>query len=210
MSEDWLFAVRAFAAILVIVDPLGNVPFFVAATSVLEPAQHHRVAWRAAAVAGVVLLGVAVCGSGLLRMFHVTFPAVRIGGGIVVLIIALRILSGRQFGWEDDRSLGGDVGLRTSVVPLAIPLMAGPGAMTTVLVLVAEARGGGRIAAVLASILVVCALGGVCYRFATSLVHRLGRTAIVTLSCLAGLILAVIAVQFMLDGLREALPRLFP
>jgi multiple antibiotic resistance protein len=212
MTDDSLvmFAARTFAAVFVIIDPLGNVPFFIAATQNLDSRHQHAMAWRAGTVAGIVLLVFAILGSTVLRVFNVTFPAFRIGGGIVVLVIALRILSGRQFSWEDDRTfVGGSLPVRTSVVPLAIPLMAGPGAMTTVLVLSEQAVTFAHTGIILLSIAVVCLCGALCYRFAHTLQEKLGRTAIVTLSCLAGLILAVIAVQFMLDGLRQVLPHLF-
>lgn len=208
-SLGW-FALRAFAAVFVIVDPLGNIPFFVTATGRFSPPERRALAWRAGLIAAAVLLLFALCGTGILRLLRVGFPALRIGGGVVLLVVALRILSGRQFAWEDDASLAGGAPpvAASAVVPLAIPFMAGPGAMTTVLVLVEQASSAAHLVLVALSIVVVCALGAFCYRYAGELLRRLGRTTIVTLSCLAGLLLAVIAVQFVLDGLRQAFPQL--
>lgn len=209
MPLELVFLAQAFAAILVIVDPVGNVPFFMALTQRLDARQRNSLAWRAPGIAALVLLVFTLTGTVILHIFNVTFPALQIGGGIIMLIIALRILEGRQFAWEDDRGLGGDMALRTSVVPLGIPLMAGPGALATVLVLAERARTTLELLLLLVCIVAVCLLGSLCYRFAIPLVHKLGRTAIVTISSLAGLILAVIAVQFILDGLKLAMPAIF-
>lgn len=204
------FALQALAALLVIIDPLGNVAFFAAITEKMDSGQRIRFAWRNSIFAALVLLAFAVFGSGLLELFNVEFPALRISGGILLLIIALRVLSGRQFRWEDDRQFfSGETGLHNSVVPLGIPLMAGPGAMAMVLVLVEKAQGWLELVIVLAGISGVCLLGGLCYHFSLKLVERLGRTTMVTVSSLMGLILAALAVQFMLDGLQQAIPSLF-
>ena len=209
MDGLFLFALQAFAAVFVIVDPIGNVPAFVTATQRLSDDRKRIVAWRAPAVAAGMLLVFALCGSGILNLFQVSFPALRIGGGLVLLVVALRILSGRQFAWTDETGLSPNADdFHNGIVPLAIPLMAGPGAMTTVLVLVEKAKTAGETIVVLISIVLACAIGALCYRFSVSLVQKLGRTVLVTLSCLAGLLLAVIAIQFVLDGLIEAFPLL--
>lgn len=206
-ASFYLFALQAFAAVFVIMDPLGNVAAFVVATSGLSEKQKKLVAWRAPAVAAAVLLAFALCGTGILKLFQVSFPALRIGGGLVLLVVSLNILSGRQFAWTKyHQAVAGDSPATGGIVPMAIPLMAGPGAMTTVLVLVEKAGSVGETLIVLLSIVLVCAIGAVCYRFSVGLMHRLGRTVLVTLSCLAGLLLAAIAVQFVLDGLAEAFP----
>jgi multiple antibiotic resistance protein len=202
-----LFALKAFAAIFVIVDPLGNIAAFVAATGGLSEKQKKLVAWRASVIAAAVLLAFALSGTGILKLFQISFPALRIGGGLVLLVVALHILSGRQFAWTEENGTSANADTtRSGIVPLAIPLMAGPGAMTTVLVLVEKAESKNEIMMVLLSIIVVCALGALCYRFSVPLIKKFGRTVLVTLSCLAGLLLATIAVQFILDGLAEAFP----
>jgi multiple antibiotic resistance protein len=199
--STWWFALRALAAIFVIVDPLGNVPFFVASTGRLSVQRRRRLAWEAGFVAALVLLVFAAAGRGILSLFQIELPALRIGGGIVLLVVAVRILSGRQFGWEEP---GQPAGEATAVVPIAIPLMAGPGAMTTTLVLVEQSRGWFEFALVGAAIIVVCLLGAVCYRWSGWLIDWLGRTVIVIVSTFAGLLLAVLAMQFVLDGLQDA------
>ena len=209
-SETLNLAVRSLVTLLAVVDPLGNVPFFITATESMTPAQRRRVAWRACAVSAGALVAFAVGGSAVLWAFHLTLPAMRIGGGVVLLVIALQMLSGRQFDWERDRPSveAGRAARDAGIVPLAIPLMAGPGAMSSVIVLVSQPTPGARLLIVPLAIVLVCLIGYACYVASAPLMRRLGRTAMVSLSCLMGLILAALAVQFMLDGLREALPGL--
>ncbi len=205
------FALRAFVMLFAIVDPVGNVPVFVAVTHSMDAPHRRRLAGRVCLIAAGVLSAFAVGGTAVLWTFNLTIPAIRIAGGIILLVIALQMLSGRQFHWSGGRSGvsseqgGHDMG----IVPMAIPMMAGPGAMSSVLVLSAQASGAAHLGAVLLSILLVCGISYICYRAAIPLMHRFGRTAMVTFSCVMGLILAALAVQFMLDGLAEAMPSLF-
>ncbi len=205
------FGVRALVTLLAVVDPVGNVPFFITATEGMTAFQRRQVALRAFVVSSGVLAAFALGGTAVMWLFHLTMPAVRIGGGVILLVIALKMLSGRQFDWERDQPAvePGKPPERAGVVPLAIPLMAGPGAMSSVIALSAQAHNVSHLAATLAAILLVCGAGYVCYYAAVSLTRYLGRTAMVTLSCLMGLILAALSVQFMLDGLRQAMPSLF-
>jgi multiple antibiotic resistance protein len=209
--ETLEFAVRAFVAILAVVDPLGNVAFFMPATEGMSERDRHGVALRACLVAAGVLIAFAAGGSLVLWAFNLSMPAVMIGGGIVLLVIALQMLSGRQFDWERDRPAvkPGQTPERASIVPLAIPLVAGPGAMSSVIALTAQRGGTLSMLSVMAAVVVVCAIQYVCYMGAVRLLRRLGRTAMVALSCLMGIILAALAVQFMLNGLRQAAPGIF-
>jgi len=205
-----LFALQAFAAVFVIVDPVGNVGVFLTVTRGMSEDQKRKVALRAPMIATAMLLSFAIGGTGILRLFNISFPAMRIGGGVVLLMVALHILSGKQFGWGNDGSDdSGQPAESNTVVPMAMPMMAGPGAMTTVLVLAEKSSSIVETVIVLLSIVFVCGIAALCYRFSLNLVHRVGKTALATFSCLAGLILAILAIQFMLDGLREACPKLF-
>jgi multiple antibiotic resistance protein len=121
------------------------------------------------------------------------------------------MLSGRQFDWQRDRPAvePNQTPEQASVVPLAIPLMAGPGAMSSVIVLTAQQPAVPSLLIVLAILVLICAIQYACYFGAVGLMRRLGRTSMVALSCLMGLILSALAIQFMLDGLSLAAPNLF-
>ena len=212
-NELFDFGLRAFVMLFAIVDPFGNVPVFVMVTQPLDASQRRRLAGRVCLVAAGVLSAFAIGGTAVLWAFHLTMPAIQIAGGIILLVIALQMLSGRQFHWSRRRSGSSseqgdhDAG----IVPMAIPMMAGPAAMSSVLVLSTQASASGPayLGSVLLVVVLVCAFSYLCYRAAIPLMHHLGRTIMVTFSCVMGLILAALAIQFMLDGLAEAIPSLF-
>lgn len=208
-SELLNFGLRAFVMLFAIIDPLGNVPVFVTVTHSLDATHRRQLAGRVCLVAGGVLIAFAVGGTAVLWAFNLTIPAIRIAGGIILLVIALQMLSGRQFHWRKERVSPGQADRSSGIVPMAIPMMAGPAAMSSVLVLSAQSLGPAHLGAVLLSVLLVCAFSYFCYRVAIPMMHLLGRTTMVTISCVMGLILAALAVQFMLDGLAEAIPSLF-
>ncbi|MDY7009163.1 MAG: MarC family protein [Planctomycetota bacterium] len=203
------FALRAFVMLFAIVDPVGNVPVFVMVTHSLDAAHRRRLAGRVCLIATGVLSVFAVGGTAVLWAFHLSMPAIRIAGGIILLVIALQMLSGRQFHWRRERVSPDQSDRSAGIVPMAIPMMAGPGAMSSVLALSAQASGPADLGAVLLSVLLVCVISYIFYRAAIPLMNLFGRTAMVTFSCVMGLILAALAVQFMLDGLAEAIPSLF-
>ncbi len=210
-SQTLSFFAQAFVTLLAIVDPVGNVPFFITATKEMTPAQRRGVALRASLVSLLVLAGFAAGGTAVLAAWNITIPAVQISGGVILLVIAMKMLSGRQFDWERDQPEvhPGKTPERASIVPLAIPLMAGPGAMSSVIVLTTQSPGPVNLVVLLGALASVMTINYLLYLAATTLMRRLGRTVLVTLSCLMGLILAALAVQFMLDGLRAAAPGLF-
>ena len=210
-SELLNFGLRAVVTLLAVIDPIGNVPFYVTATEGMVAAQRRRVAWQATLAAAGVLAAFTVGGTAVLRMFNVTIPAVRIGGGIILLVVALRMLEGWQFHWgQEHPAVDEQTRQRTSgVSPLGIPLMAGPAAMSSVIVLTSTNPTFAYLLVVAAAVLIACGLSLLCYLAAGPLIRRLGRDAIVTLSALMALILAAMAVQFVLDGLRQAAPGLF-
>jgi multiple antibiotic resistance protein len=210
-SEQVGFGLHALVTLLAVVDPVGNIPFFITATEAMSGTQRRKVARQACLASAAVLLVFAVGGTAVLSVFSLTIPAVRIGGGVILLVIALRMLFGWQFEWRREHPAVpvGQEAIETGVVPLGIPLMAGPGAMSSVIVLSALRPGVGHLLLVTGVIVVVCGLSYLCYLAAMPLIRRLGRSALVTISTLMALILAALAVQFMLNGLKEAMPGLF-
>jgi multiple antibiotic resistance protein len=205
------FGLHAFVMLFAVVDPLGNIPFFITITQDLSPQQRRKVAFRTSLVSWLVLTVFAIGGTAVLRVFRVTMPAVQIGGGIILLFIALRMLWGWQFDWERDHPAvaPGVSPADPAVVPLGMPLTAGPGAMASTLVLSSQGSGLSHLGIVLGALALVGVLTLAAYSCANWLMKALGRSVIVALSCLMGLVLAALAVQFMLDGLRAAMPGLF-
>jgi multiple antibiotic resistance protein len=201
-------ALHAFTTLFVVIDPLGLVPVLVALTIGVAAAERRRMALRGTLVAGVILLGFALVGDPLLRLLGIGMPAFRIAGGIMLLWIALEMVFARR---TDRRSRSADA-LRAvggpddiSVFPLAIPLLAGPGAITSIMLLMARHEGDlAAQAIVIAVLLVVMALCVVIFLFVEPLERLLGPTLAHVVSRLLGILLAALAVQYILDGLRNA------
>ena len=202
------FLISALATLLVVVDPIGLAPSFLAVTEGLAPRHRRQVALRAALIAAAILIGTALIGDWLLRALGITLPAFRIAGGLLLFYIAAEMVFGVRIARQTEvaeQAIEEHV-RNIAAFPLAIPLMAGPGAITATLLLAGRAEGRMVWLAVLLGVIAGVALACV----ATFLVaQRLGRligiTGNVVLSRLLGIILAALAVQYIIDGLRAAL-----
>jgi len=210
MSEVLSFGLVAFTAIFVVVDPFTAVPFFLALTAGEGAERKRAIAMRAAAVAGGVLAGFGLVGAILFQLIGVTLAAFKIAGGSLLLVtsadmVRTRPPSTRITEGEMQEGAGkADV----AVVPLAMPLLAGPGAIATVVVLVGRARAEHAylVLPVLLAVAAVALLSYVVLAAAGRVDRVLGKTGLNILERVAGLLLAAIAIQFILDGLGEALP----
>jgi multiple antibiotic resistance protein len=206
MSPDALLS--AFVTLLLVVDPLGLVPTFVAVTDGLPAHSRRHVALRASIIATVVLAGAALGGDWLFRMVGITLPAFRIAGGLLLFTIASEMVLGVRI---ERQSKAAEQALEEHVrniaaFPLAVPLMAGPGAITATVLL--AGRAGGSPTALALLIGVICAVLAICYAAFLAggrLARALGTTGNVVLSRLLGVLLAALAVQYVIDGIRAVL-----
>jgi multiple antibiotic resistance protein len=200
----------ALVALFVIVGPFEAAPVFLALTQRLDGAQRRRTALLATAVAAAVLLAFALGGGAALTGLGISMAAFRIGGGILLLLVAVDLLFVRSSGLssitageEAEAAAARDL----AVFPIAIPLLAGPGAMTGVVLLMDAAKGSLTAqATVIVILLLVMALTLAILWLAQAIVRAIGITGLNVLSRVAGILLAALAVQFMLDGLKASLP----
>ena len=208
LDSLWQFALLAFSSIFIIVDPFAVAPLFISMT-VNDPVdKRNRMAWRASLAALVTLVVFALLGDAILRLFAITLGAFRIAGGIILFGIALnmlRVREAREIQTPEEIQEGAardDVAL----IPLAFPLLSGPGAISTVVVLTQQARGRGieYSIVILIAIFTTCCLSYVTLRNASRVMVVLGQPGLRILTRLMGLLLAVIAVQFILNGVEEA------
>jgi multiple antibiotic resistance protein len=202
------FLVSALVTLAVVVDPLGLVPAFIAITQGLPDRSRHSVALRACLIAAAILAGSALIGDWLLRTLSITLPAFRIAGGLLLFSIASEMVFGvrtvRQFR-QAEEAIEEHV-RNIAAFPLAIPLMAGPGAITAAVLLAGRAGGDPmRLGILLGVIATVLALCFAVFVLAARIAKLLGTTANVVLSRLLGVLLAALAVQFVIDGVRAAL-----
>jgi multiple antibiotic resistance protein len=202
------FLIAAFVTLIVVVDPIGLVPTFIAITHGLPRAARRGVAWRACLIAAAVLAGSALIGAWLLRMLSIGLPAFRIAGGLLLFSIASEMVFGLRI---ERQSQQAEEAIEEHVrniaaFPLGVPLMAGPGAITATVLLAGRAGGEPlRLAMLLAVIAVVLAICVLDFTLAARIAGLLGTTGNVVLSRLLGVLLAALAVQFVIDGVRAAL-----
>lgn len=202
------FLVSALVTLLVVVDPVGLVPTFIAITGGLPEKARRNVALRASIIAAVILCGSALIGDWLLRALAITLPAFRIAGGLLLFSIASEMVFGLR---TERQSQQAEEAVEERVrniaaFPLAIPLMAGPGAITASVLLSGRTNGEPvRLAILLAMIIAVTAACFAVFLAAGRIAHLFGATGNVVLSRLLGVILAALAVQFVIDGVRTVL-----
>ncbi len=198
----------AMPAVLFIVDPIGVVPLFVAMTANDSKEKCRGMALRACVTAGSILCFFALFGTFVFQVFSVTLAAFRVAGGLLLMLTAFDMLRAKQPGTKTSaaETEEGSAQEDIAIVPLAMPLLAGPGAIATVMVLMAQ-NGPGMTAAVpvLASILITMVLSYLTLRSAHLVKRVLKQTGIAILERIFGLILAAIAVQFVFEGGRELL-----
>jgi multiple antibiotic resistance protein len=198
----------AFVTLFLVVDPLGLAPTFLAVTEGLPAAARRQVAARASLIAAVVLAGAAVGGDWLFKTLGITLPAFRIAGGLLLFSIASEMVLGVRIVRQSkaaEQALEEHV-RNIAAFPLAVPLMAGPGAITATVLLAGRTESHLQALAMLVGvILVVVALCYAVFRAAGRIAKLLGITGNAVLSRLLGVLLAALAVQYVVDGIRAVL-----
>ena len=187
-----------FTTVFVIADPAGNLPVFMSLTARMTPNERKRAAWQAALTSLVVLAVFAFFGQQILRLLGISVASMQISGGLLLLIVAMQLLSGRE---EDPGKPGAT---NVALVPLGIPLLAGPGAIAAVM-LAAEAagKGVGGVLACVAAVLLVHIIEWLTMRFANPLNRILGEGGTIFLTRISGMLLAAIAVQLIISGVTS-------
>jgi multiple antibiotic resistance protein len=191
---SWRVVGETFVTLLVIMDPAGTAPIFVGLTSRMAAGEQQRAALRAVLAAGLLIIGFALFGEVVLDYLGVSVESLSIAGGLLLLLVALEMLRGFDAAPGED----GDVAL----VPLATPLVAGPGAIATVIVLARQHPGAEGRASVIAGILAALLVLAVCLLLAERLARLVRPSLLHFLTRVFGLLLAAIAVQLVVDGVR--------
>jgi multiple antibiotic resistance protein len=203
------FAISALVTLFVVVDPIGLAPTFLAVTEGLPRRAKRSVALRASIIAGAILIGAALLGDWLFRALGISLPAFRIAGGLLLFAIAFEMVFGirmRREGQAAEQAVEEHV-RNVAAFPLAIPLLAGPGAITAVVLLAGRAAGNLLLTALVLAVIVVVALSCyVAFILAGRISRLLGMTGNIVLSRLLGVLLAALAVQYVVDGIRAVWP----
>jgi multiple antibiotic resistance protein len=201
------FAIRSFLTLLVVLDPIGLAPFFLALTADRSTEERDRIASRATALAAVLLLVFGIGGSWLLARLGISLPAFRVAGGVLLFRIALDMVFARLERETEAEAHEARARSDISVFPLAIPLIAGPGALASLMILAAEARAVRLgLPLVLGVCMVLVLLVYLALRLAARLSKLLGQTGINVVTRVLGVLLAALATQYVADGVRALLP----
>ena len=200
---------RFFATLTAVLDPFLAVPIFLALTASRSPLERTRLVRVVTITVFSVLAVSGLVGEQLLHLVGASLPAFRVGGGLVLLLMALAMLNAQAGGVRQSQDEARELqsGELSGVVPLAVPLLAGPGAISTT-VLAAQAGGAAHFAALLVCMLGVCVLTWATLRLAGPIGAKLGTTGLNIATRLLGLLLAALAIQTMAEGLRQLFPGL--
>lgn len=201
MSFDWRLLAEVLITLFVIMDPPGNLPVFLGLTGGMSRAERHRAARQATLVSLLVIGLFAVAGPQILDYMHISVPALQASGGLLLLLVAMELLTGKLDPPEE-----GQAPIRSNValVPLGTPLLAGPGAIVATMLFMRNANGEvGSVIAVVAGVLLIHVLIWATMHFAGAMYRFLGKSGTMLVSRIAGLLLAAIAAQMMFDAIRE-------
>jgi multiple antibiotic resistance protein len=211
MSADLKFAVVAFTAVLFVVDPFAALPIFLAITKADPVAKKKEMARRASLFAFFTLVLFALAGGLIFKMFGISLGAFKIAGGIMLLLMSLDMMKAHP---SRTRSTPEEQAESTekedvAIVPMAVPMLAGPGAIATVMVLMSRAAWKPiPTACVIGSIAITCVITWITLRSGATAERFITRTTLHVLERVMGLLLAAVAVEFVLGGLRDVFPRL--
>jgi multiple antibiotic resistance protein len=205
MDIDRLFELRlfgeVFVTLFVIMDPPGTIPIFLGLTGGQPPDVRRRIARQASLVAFVVIVLFAVFGQQILGYMHISLPALQAAGGLLLLLVALELLTGKA----DDPQQTGDTNV--ALVPLGTPLLAGPGAIVATMVFVQQAVDNGGLAlaegvSIAAGILSVHVVLWLTMRYSIGILRIIKDSGVLLVTRIAGLLLSAIAVQLVADAVR--------
>ena len=206
MEELTGFLALAYTSLLAIINPLGAVPLYLAITATYTPAQRRRTLWRALITAVVVLLVFATVGSLILRFFGITTYAFKIAGGIIFFGIGWDMLQAKRSRVKttEEEELEGTSKEDVGIIPLGLPTLAGPGAITTIVALEGQAPGAPEKTMVYVALVLVLLTSWAILGAAPAVLRATGQTGLNVMTRIMGLLVTVIGVQFVLDGLSTA------
>jgi multiple antibiotic resistance protein len=199
------FSLLALSSIFFLVDPFAAIPSFIAITSGVDPARRKRMARKAAVTAFIVLTAFALAGQFIFNLFGIKLPAFEIAGGLILLLIGIDMLEARRSPTQEspDETVEAAAREDAGIVPLGIPMLAGPGAISSVMVLVGQAPNHWQMLAILGSIAITAFASYVVLSAADRIRRFLGETGIRILVRIMGLLLVALAMQLFVNGLTD-------
>lgn len=197
---DLRFLAGVFVTLFVIVDPPGTVPIFLSLTRTMTSKQRSRAAMVAVGVAILIIASFAVFGRFILAYMHISLPALQFSGGLLLLLISLQLLMGKE------GELAQSSGVNVALVPLGTPLLGGPGAIVAMMLFVDQSHGElARVNALIIALVVMAAVLYLFMRFADVIAKILGDGGVTLVTRISGVLLAAISVQMLFDSVHSFL-----
>jgi len=196
---DITVLLTTFATLIVILDPMGLMPVFLGLTSKLSRTAQRKAAFQASLVSFGVILAFAFLGQQILRALHISMESLKLSGGVLLFLVAMELLTSSDMEQPDT----GDDAVNVALVPLGIPLLAGPGAIVAVMVSMAQARTVGSIVGVVGAVVATHVVIWLSMRFALELSRFLGTGGIMLLTKISGVLLAAIATELVMGGVFD-------
>ncbi len=210
INQDFTYLVKITIALLAIFNPIGSLPIFISATDGWSKSDRTKTARTVAVTVFIVLCAAAFIGDGILSFFGISIPSFQVGGGILIMLISISMMHGKQGGTRQTAEEAESMAEREviAIVPLSIPLLAGPGAISS-MILSAQQQPTflGHLSLVIPVILVTIVIWFV-FKLSDVITQRLGTIGINIITRLMGLILAAMAVEFIAHGLIGLFPQL--
>jgi multiple antibiotic resistance protein len=205
---DWAFLFKVAIALFAIVNPIGILPIFISATDGWSKAERQKTAKTVAITVGLVLAGATFLGDQILNFFSISIPSFQVGGGILLMLIAISMMHGKQSGTRQTPEEAQTLAEREviAIVPLSIPLLAGPGAISQMIISAQQYPTLVGHIALIVPILGICLIIWLVLRLSEAIAKRLGPIGINIVTRLMGLILAAMAVEFIAHGLTGLFP----
>ncbi|MDQ6677045.1 MAG: MarC family protein [Acidobacteriota bacterium] len=199
------FSLVAFSSVFFLVDPFAAIPSFLVMTAGATAGERRKMARKASITCFCVLTGFALAGGMIFKLFGITLPALKIAGGLLLFVIGMEMLQARQSGTKESPGETEEARRKKDVgiIPLGIPLLAGPGAISSVMVLMGQSPNWWQAAPVFIAIAVTCLCAFLILAAADRISRMLGETGIHILMRMMGLLLTAIAVQFVINGLGD-------
>ena len=199
------FSLLALSSIFFLVDPFAALPTFLAVTAGADKQRRRKMAWKASITALVVLSAFAIAGQYIFKMFGITLPAFEIAGGIILLLIGLDMLEAKRSPTQESDEETTEAAQKedAGIVPLGIPMLAGPGSITSVMVLVGQAENRWQMVAILVSIFITAAICYLVLGNSDRVARAMGETGVRILVRIMGLLLVALAVQYFVNGMVD-------
>jgi multiple antibiotic resistance protein len=199
------FSLLALSSIFFLVDPFAALPTFLAVTAGADAARRRKMAWKASLTALVVLSAFAVAGRYIFRMFGITLPAFEIAGGVILLLIGLDMLQAKRSPTQESHVEAAEAAQKedAGIVPLGIPMLAGPGSITSVMVLVGQVQTPWQMVAILSAIFITAVICYLVLGNSDRVARAMGETGVRILVRIMGLLLVALAVQYFVNGMED-------